>query len=805
VRARDPRLWLGLASLAVVLSLFALDFEETSPGPLSPSHAAVELLRGQEGCDECHAGLGTSMAGSCLQCHAEIERQLEARSGLHGGFIAQQGDVRACERCHVEHHGGELPLAGAEAFALAGLGAPEAFDHGPLEFALTGRHVELGCEQCHAYAHAPQLEEGQLRYLGLEQGCTACHSDPHGGRFELGCASCHGQQRPFGELASFTHGSAFPLTGAHGRAACAECHPKGSDREVEDLAGRDPAPPPRACADCHASPHRAGFAEAAGRALDAAAGASCSACHDAEQGPFTAASRARARELHGASGFALDAPHGEVACEACHAADPEAPRALALRQGIEPLPDTASAAFAARHPGRTADDCGACHADPHGGQFEVEPYTRQGCIACHDLTGFQPPAFGREEHARCAFPLDGRHIDVDCSACHAERIGTGEDAPRRFRGTPLACSACHVDAHAIVQAGAFASTLAKREELGGCAACHATSGFADVDVEAFDHARWTGFELSGAHARASCETCHPRVDQPGPGQRSFGLASARFGAPLEGCASCHADPHRGAFARGDESAGCEACHATDSFRIQGSARPFDHGAWTGFVLDGAHARAACASCHGAPPAVAKGPVPSARSFGFAREIPSPAACAECHADPHGGRFGDSEAASATCGTCHSTESFAAIDREGFDHARWTGFALEGAHALSACEACHAPAERADPDRRRLGAVLGAQCSDCHADPHAGQFARGGRTDCSACHLAAHAFQELDFDHQTDSRFALSGPHARLECAACHRPWPLSSGELVVRYKPLGVECIQCHDPNRRRAGEGAPR
>ena len=193
-----------------------------------------------------------------------------------------------------------------------------------------------------------------------------------------------------------------------------------------------------------------------------------------------------------------------------------------------------------------------------------------------------------------------------------------------------------------------------------------------------------------------------------------------------------------------------------------------------------------------------------RTLGFARKLSMPraSACTECHADPHAGKFRDEGLTSTRCDRCHSTESFAEIDREGFDHARWTGFALQGEHALAACESCHVQDQSFTPARPRLGAALGNQCADCHADPHAGQFARGGRTDCSTCHRADHAFRELDFDHQTDSRFPLDGPHARLECAACHRPWPLSSGELVVRYKPLGVECIQCHDPSRRR-GSGA--
>ena len=45
-RLRDPRLWFGLLSLLLVVLLFLLDFERTSPGPLGATHAAVaELAR----------------------------------------------------------------------------------------------------------------------------------------------------------------------------------------------------------------------------------------------------------------------------------------------------------------------------------------------------------------------------------------------------------------------------------------------------------------------------------------------------------------------------------------------------------------------------------------------------------------------------------------------------------------------------------------------------------------------------------------------------------------------------------------
>jgi hypothetical protein len=143
-----------------------------------------------------------------------------------------------------------------------------------------------------------------------------------------------------------------------------------------------------------------------------------------------------------------------------------------------------------------------------------------------------------------------------------------------------------------------------------------------------------------------------------------------------------------------------------------------------------------------------------------------------------------------CAGCHDTESFAAA-RGGFDHGS-TGYELSGAHAELACAACHAPLPGPDERGRRSARARGRDCSACHADPHVGQFAAGGRTDCARCHTADGFLGSLAFDHDRDASFALDASHARLACAACHRPWPLPGGGQAVRYRPLGTACADCH-------------
>src|SRR5262249_14122271 len=61
------------------------------------------------------------------------------------------------------------------------------------------------------------------------------------------------------------------------------------------------------------------------------------------------------------------------------------------------------------------------------------------------------------------------------------------------------------------------------------------------------------------------------------------------------------------------------------------------------------------------------------------------------------------------------------------------------------------------------------------------------------------FADLKFDHGKDSRFPLTGKHAEVGCAACHRPVTQRTGAgaaattiTFVRWKPLDVTCASCH-------------
>lgn len=771
MRLRGPKLLLSVISLGLVALLVWVDLRRaTSPGPLSPTHEQERALRGRGGCEDCHgADPVAGMASACADCHEEIAAQLEDRRGLHGGLAETL--AADCGACHLEHLGDGFPLVAPVSFERAGH-ARDGFDHATVEFRLDGRHDDLACRDCHPDAELELLPKDHRRFLGRTQDCESCHEDPHRGRMRRGCAECHGQSLPFAQVATFAHDPRFPLTGGHAGQACTACHPKEDLYSVEEL---DRAAPPerwRRCADCHDSPHAPAFVTAAARAGVQADADSCAACHPIDGPSFAAAPLTAAQ--HAWSGFALAPPHAKVSCEECHPAR------------------TSNTTWASRFPGRSERDCAGCHTDPHRGQFAGGPFAAAGCLGCHAETTWKPPSFGVDEHDRATFALTGAHRRADCADCH---LDPPPAAPRRFAGTPGRCEDCHDDAHR----GAFVALAPTAPAGGTCAGCHGAEAFAPARPGSFEHGVATGFPLAGAHARGECAACHPALPEADPLGRRLAFVADRVTGDPRACASCHEDVHRGAFDRPGQPAavdgrrGCARCHDEESFGVLPAA-VFDHGAWTDFALTGSHLQSACAVCHGRD----LDATPGQRSLGLVAELfpGDPARCVTCHPDPHDGRFDRPGlpavvAERADCARCHQPISFRALVDPPFDHARWASFPLREAHDRAACDACHAPLPRAGPDGRRHAFAAGESCADCHADPHVGQFALGGRTDCARCHGEA-AFEPARFDHQTDSRFPLDPTHARLDCARCHQPWPLAGGGSAIRYKPLGTRCQDCH-------------
>jgi hypothetical protein len=200
--------------------------------------------------------------------------------------------------------------------------------------------------------------------------------------------------------------------------------------------------------------------------------------------------------------------------------------------------------------------CTTCHQQIKADfmQSHLQAYGAN-CLACHDGIDTYGHNFN---HNSVGFPLTGKHIPLDCGACH-----TGARSITDLKATSQDCSTCHTkdDAHK----GQFGK---------GCGTCHTTSGWLPAT---FDHAL-TKFPLTGAHASLDCTKCH---------------TNAVFTVLPTTCVSCHPDPayHAGLFA----GMTCDQCHTTAAW-IPATFN-LSHGGNCGEGGCINHEGATCLDCH----------------------------------------------------------------------------------------------------------------------------------------------------------------------------------------------------------------
>lgn len=369
--------------------------------------------------------------------------------------------------------------------------------------------------------------------------------------------------------------------------------------------------------------------------------------------------------------------------------------------------------------------CADCHADIHRRQFGAQ------CEQCHTVNGWRVSLSSVRQHWN-RFPLLGAHAAAECSQCH-RNASAGQ-----FQGLPTECQSCHLDA--------FQRTTSPDHKLAGfptaCNTCHAS-----VDSwfgVRFDHARYTGFALTGAHAQLDCAACH---------------TGGRYRGTPANCFSCHANDYRATTNPNHVTAGfpqdCSRCHST----AQWAGARFDHNAFTSFPLTGAHVSASCTGCHAG-----------------GRFAGTPRNCDACHLTEFQQTTNPNHAAAGfpqDCSICHTTAQWPGAR---FDHSR-TRFPLTGAHVTASCSDCHSSGQYAG---------LSTACSSCHLSEfnnsrNPDHRAAGFPTDCTLCHTTA-AWQPSSFNHSL-TRFPLTGKHTTTPCASCH---------IAGQYAGTPTACYSCH-------------
>lgn len=380
--------------------------------------------------------------------------------------------------------------------------------------------------------------------------------------------------------------------------------------------------------------------------------------------------------------------------------------------------------------------------------------------------GFVERATGQISPGELAAPHKSLEGVKNCLKCHA--LGQGPSVEK--------CLDCHKEIAVQMdrKRGYHFRTVSVAKQ--SCFECHNDHAGRDFDlvhwpkgINGFDHEE-TGYALQGAHGDVKCRKCHVRehVAEDIRTQQSEIDLDRTFLGLSQTCLACHADEHRGQLA-----ADCVTCH---DFHAWKPAPLFDH-KHTKYPLTGKHRQVQCSKCH---PVLRDAAATRKEDKTYVKyaDIASQT-CGSCHKDVHQGKLGTD------CAKCHQTTGWLQIASSSFDH-NVTRFPLRGLHAKVPCEKCHG-------EGTRMNQIAFARCSDCHKDPHSGQFAR--RTDggvCEACHNE-DGFVPASFtlvDHEK-TRYPLTGAHLAQPCIACHTEIA-DSGGGARRYVFADLTCEGCH-------------
>jgi hypothetical protein len=278
-------------------------------------------------------------------------------------------------------------------------------------------------------------------------------------------------------MARFDHANSdFLLEGVHQELQCAACHIQGQFQEISP-----------ACDGCHAEPpeHEGMF------------GQDCATCHDSfawspawvDGAAFSHNSETRFNlDLH-----QIDFEGTAISCQTCHQA------------GLENF---------------AQETCFDCHAkDDQINMVQHQVELGSSCLECHDGVD-RMHSFDHQD----VFHLDGRHIEIECQACHVDQL---------YQGTPEDCKDCHAEPE--IHLGYFGLT---------CEYCHETSSWYPAQLT--QHA----FPINhGDQGESACESCH----------------LATYGEYT--CYTCHehspeevANQHHDLELTVDEISNCTECH-----------------------------------------------------------------------------------------------------------------------------------------------------------------------------------------------------------------------------------------------------
>lgn len=339
---------------------------------------------------------GSHKEVSCFTCHENTKNALTI-------FQDKQNTTTSdCASCHKDVHEGKLgndcvSCHNEESFRQS-LNTPD-FNHNLTDFPLVGLHTTVECNKCHVSSYIDPIDF--LR-------CNSCHNDFHEGQFirdnrsAPDCIDCHALTEGFSStLFSFEEHleTDFPLEGAHMATPCFACHISEEKWEFKKLGNE--------CINCHEDFHLEAISP------DYYPEKECNHCHNTSDWSSV-------NFDHQLTGWNLQGVHSQTDCRSCHFIESTDEVKIVKQVFLE-----------------LTDECTQCHDNIHGNEFDQNGTT--DCTRCHDFIDWSASKF---DHNRTAFPLEGKHAETDCKACHKSYEEEGKMIIK-YKMERFQCIDCH--------------------------------------------------------------------------------------------------------------------------------------------------------------------------------------------------------------------------------------------------------------------------------------------------------------------------------------------------------------------------
>lgn len=307
-------------------------------------------------CRTCHNVPTNYSAFTCIDCHEHDQISMNQE---HQGV---QGYIYASTECFACHPDGT---------------SNGAFNHTTSQFPLTGNHLTLTCNQCHATG-----------YPNTPNDCYSCHQTGYNltnrvnhtlAGFSQNCTECHNTSGWVSTTFNHSTTTGFPLTNAHSTPVCSACHQTTYTGTVSE----------------------------------------CSSCHIDDYNAATNPNHV--------------APHFPTVCNECHTNSAWVPSTFNHDVQYFPI-------YSGKHRNEWDNNCLSCHTVPgnfasfscidchehnqtsmnqeHQGVANYS-WNSQRCFECHP--DGEDAISLKQDHS--FYPISGKHTSVTCNECHSAEGG----------------------------------------------------------------------------------------------------------------------------------------------------------------------------------------------------------------------------------------------------------------------------------------------------------------------------------------------------------------------------------------------